>query len=1471
MRRLTQFGIGILLLVATSTLDAEQPLESGYFKWLLHLGQSPTDRILSRYPPDIEFLESLAGGEYLPSPGQIYDYGDVSYISTTTDMMIWTPQYSPTGLFAEGRLEGDFTHLYHIYIYSPQARQARLWFRAHEILKVWNNGELILSIKGWDWGNERYEDFLLHEGVNSMTFMLAVKGSGSPEFGNFLAVRITDRNDNEYTDLTYTLSPPLPEKDIRVRRLLPADYDPGANIEVTLSLEVPPQKTTNRLTIIDYIPEGLSIIDSSGGSVVGNSIQWSLDGDDLQTLDVQYSLDVPSGYTEAIAFLGYVYYDKALEEIIGDCVLHETAPLKPWEMAGILETIDISAGGYVRAENVTVGGEFAKDYSGSLENFGRGLVSGLKAHQTGGWAEYELSVINPGEYHIILDYGELWTMFHHAAEVSISVDDSVIFQTQLFPTTHSYGFPYTGREVYSPWVDPERKTKWIVGSVNLSSGEHVLRLIFPSMYPEDEELDRFTDGRPVIKKIILTNYPGLTLPYLAEPHHLDSYEHPPARIVRDRQIEELPDGCLQITYYGIFHSLSQGNETYFTTGHVRPRPGWDEAKFEIVSMEPEVFHLPPEGEQDFLLKVRSNEPVAVDYSEIVVVWLQSTPSSPSRKPYLFTTALNYVELPRYKQPEFPWSYKPLFGDIQYTSRYVKLDVTDPAEMFIPDRNELGFDKGRYDRDVPKFFEDQYREGKLPSVEAIFHDRGWDYENHSVRTWGQIWSGILASLYWKEDIPQGGRLSNTRQAKAYVNRLSENMVFYPVNTRWDWARPEYLPQLWQLGGFVKGIAALAAHVRTCQENMIDDSEQFGILHNLILPIFNSYWDELRATAILAEDANEGERKIRIARPFYGDTGSPTNGFNTFIPAYIKIGSDLHHMGRHGDQTITLTEPVTKFYPKGTPVTSWDFIEEIELECREIISLIAAAAASRDPAVIDEAIGILGEIYDKQKIFLDDGSFKNEPGSYGGSAKSYPEALLKVQRLFGKDALPVISPESMRKIHDSIVLALEFPFSNGMVPHLNGGGCMNQLNRGYHGDVRMLEELFPEDIENINMYRRIIEQEKNRVPGDVIDNHNFVINGWGYAMLRSENGSWDRGMETLLSSKHLLSDPGDHVSPDGLGIVIYGLGAILTPRYGYSWVGFVPPCLNQVMVDDDRGGNRYYGSFWHFDGRKELPSAVAHTGDGNDCSELDFDMSRWCIQFPEYLFDTYFINAKDGLEHQYDWCFINMGDLDVVEPNGLVWEPYQQFLDGYWPAPGTRGEEGRAITSKPSGRILADWRISNGPWVPYGDETLLRFTPEHSGRLRLIAADDSPGHLIDAQIGYYDKPDFFQANSHDILALRKNAVSHAFADTLEPIADDEQAYVKDVVVIEMGNHNQQLVKVTTIEGEDSVYLSGQWGARPDGDYPVPGITTDADILAWRIVDNKVTKFYLAGGSFADTPHGSWSFDSHGNHYITDNDGG
>ena len=1428
-------------------------IHDGYLKWLLHLGQSPYDMVSAAGNAQLEHF----GGDpnVRPTVGEIYDFRE-TFCRASHDLMIWTPQYSSTGFF-EGYGFDDFgIQYYHIYIHSPEDRDVRLNTWHFGNMSVWCNGDKVLDSAG---RQKQWCDLTLQKGCNSILFKVGVEtnyGMGYDPQSYYLSVRFTDSNDIPITGLTYSLEVPTPEQDMYVHRKLPHEYDPNQNINVTLEIDVIQDMEQYEASIIELIPNGTQVVNSGGGYVTGNSIQWLYPINNNNQEEISYSLSITDQHTEPIAFIGYVYKQKQFEEIKGENILFDEPQISPVDIAEQIDTIEIYPDEYKESHGVIIGGEFASDYSGSLENYGRGLVSGLKADQNGGWAEYELNVIHPGQYNIILEYGELWTMFHQRADVNIIIDNEITCHAQLYPTTHCYGCCYSGGStVYGPDLDPDRKAKCIVGVTQLSSGKHTLSISFPQMYPEDKTLDRFTDGRPVITRITLTNYPGLSIPESAiEPHHLDSYEHPPARLVHDRDIVELPDGTTEMTFYGTFYSLSQGNELYFADGYVKPRSDLNNPKFEIVSITPDVFYLPPDGEQDFTLVVRSNDAISEDYSEMVVVLLKGVPSNPVQHPYLFTTANHYVSLSPYEPCAFEWNCSPLLDFLYGETWFVSQDITDSAELFIPSRYDLGLEKGRYILNVDQFFENQFREGKLSSTQKIFDHIGWDSEYHEV-SWGRIWTALLASTY---------HCNNAQQGKEYIQRLSENMVFYPVLRRWDWANPEYLPQF-AGADFVRGMPALASHIRTVQENMISDEEQFRILHNMILPIYKSYIDELRTFAFLAEDVKQGDTKLFIDRPNYGTTGTLVDGFSMNLPGYVKI-EEVPYPLKTGtcDNYIILKEPLKKAYPKGTMITSWAFTEGVELEARNVTSLAVLAAASRDPAVIDESVHMMSEIFDKHRIFLDDGSFRNEPGSYG-SMSLYPGSLLQISRLLGNEWLKYFSSTTMNKIHNAILNISKFPFSNGKVPHLNGGGCMNQLDRSWFKETYMLDELFPDDIENIELYKHIAEQEKNRLPGDIIDNNNFVVHGWGYAMLRNENGSWDRGMETLLSSKHLLSDPGDHVSSDSLGLVLYGLGAILTPRYGYSWIGYAAPLLNQVMVDNDLWDNTYYGSFWHFDGRNELPSAVAHTGDGADSSLLNRDMSRWCIQFPEYLFDAYFVKAKDPNLHQFDWCFINMGELHVMEPQDILWQDCPQFMADYWPT--GEGAGTKSISSKGLGRIVADWIVSNATWEPGGDPTLLRESPLHSGRLRLIMADDGPSQLINAQIGYYSQWNGEQtlANSQDVLAIRKFGTARTFVDTLETIADDEEAYVIDIEVIDKGNHNQQLIKVTTSEGEDWVYLSGEWDFRPDGAHPVTGVFTDADIVTWRIVDNVIKRVYIANGSYIDTVYGSWNFGTIGNHYI------
>lgn len=1406
----------------------------GRLKWLLHLGQTPNDRFVISNPLEVEgtiSIESLTGKVYKPEPGQIFDISDFYSHDTTHQMMIWTPQYCGSGVFINESIDGS--QFYHIYIQSPEPRTAQLCLYYSDKMSLWINGEQFPK-QELNSEQEYCHPLELRKGANAITLT---------SIGSFFTAHITDPNGNEFNDLTYSLKPVPSDDSLFVDRTLPSHYQVDSSINVTLNINIPKQDGLGMFSIIEYIPKGLGVIDSGGGEIIGNTIWWNLNPGDFTSTSVSYSLSASFDHHGAMPFLGYLYQNKQFHEITGDKALFQEMQVSPADVADQIETVEIDPAAFSAAEHASLG---------SI-SIGRVKHSGLKPDRAGAWAEYEFTTQNPGAYHIVFEYGEFWTMFHHCADIEIWIDDQVINQESLFPTTHYYT---KGHEGYNyPWLDPHRKARWVVGQVALNPGMHTMKIHFISLYPGENIGDDLNDGHPVISSINLINYPGFVVPGMAEPHHLDSYEHAPARLVHSRDISELVDGRIEMAIHGTFYSLSQGNEIYFADGHVRPKPGIDIARFEIVSFEPEVFHLAPEGEQDFILTVRSTEPVDASYSEMVIVWLQGTPSSPARKPYYFTTARDYIDLPPFNHKELPWRYGPFLDVVRYSSRHFKRDIEDTPETLIPDLGDLGLVNGRYNRDIQQFISDQFLLGKLPSVESQFADLGWDYENHSWFSWGQIWSQILATGYWKDNVDNNVE---------FVKRLAENMVFYPVITRWDWARPEYFPPLYNVP-MVKGLPALAVHIRNAQEGLVSDTDQFRIIHNLVLPIYNSYWDEMRATAVLTEDATAGDFDLRIDRPFYGDTGIPKDGFGS---AAIKIARDPYRVSGYSTDTIRLIEPLIKSYPRGTLVTSWAFSdEEIELESKDIISLIVIGAASRDSAIIDECIHSISEILEKQKIYLEDGSFRNEPGSYGGWSSGYIENLIIANRLFGLDMLANASDTLRNKLYNAIIYALEFAFSNGNVPHLNRGGTVNQLNRAYHIDVRMLEEMFPEDIENITLYKHIVDQEANRVPGDIIDNHNFMIPGWGYAMLRSEGGSWDRGMETLLSSKHLLSDPGDHVSHDCLGLVVYGLGAIMTPRYGSSWVGYRPPFLNQVMIDDHRDGNGYYGSFWHYDGRKELPCAVAHTGDGKNCSELDFNMSRWCIQFPEYLFDAYFVEAKDSNEHQYDWSLINMGELEIIEPKALQWEPFSEFLADYWPAPGTRGAGERSAALKAAGQIVADWHVSNASWIPFGDSKLLRYPPAYNGKLRLIAVDDSSSLLINSQIDCYDQPALFQANSQDILTIRKQAHAHAFIDTLETIAEDEEPFVKDVTIVSLGPYMQRLMKVTTSVGQDWVYLSGKWKDRSNGEQPIADITTDADMVIWRTTNGLVTRVYIANGSYAITSDGQWQFESFGNHYLDD----
>lgn len=76
MRCASRFSIGILLFLVSSISATEQPLGPGYFKWLLHLGQTPADSVLHDLL-HVDQFESLGRESSIAlAPGQILDFAE---------------------------------------------------------------------------------------------------------------------------------------------------------------------------------------------------------------------------------------------------------------------------------------------------------------------------------------------------------------------------------------------------------------------------------------------------------------------------------------------------------------------------------------------------------------------------------------------------------------------------------------------------------------------------------------------------------------------------------------------------------------------------------------------------------------------------------------------------------------------------------------------------------------------------------------------------------------------------------------------------------------------------------------------------------------------------------------------------------------------------------------------------------------------------------------------------------------------------------------------------------------------------------------------------------------------------------------------------------------------------------------------------------------------------------------------------
>jgi len=293
----------------TNSVFEVRPLGTGYFQDVLHLGNTPEDRFLSPLDLSLDTNDYLAdwGGQANVNPveGQAYDFTDTD-ISTTVNPMVWTPIHSDSGWFGNEALD-TFGQIYHIYVFSPEERDARVRFRHDDEARIWNNGEIAASRNGSDGNLERHGDFILNDGINSMTLRFEEATAS-----NHIAARITDRNDVPYTDLSYALSVRVPLPAAYGVRTLPDSYPSPGTVIIQVSLRADPENLPGTIAVKEILPEGVTIADAGGGTPGAGTLTWTLDG--VASTVVSYSLSVPAGTTAGLIFAG----DVNGEDTLGD-------------------------------------------------------------------------------------------------------------------------------------------------------------------------------------------------------------------------------------------------------------------------------------------------------------------------------------------------------------------------------------------------------------------------------------------------------------------------------------------------------------------------------------------------------------------------------------------------------------------------------------------------------------------------------------------------------------------------------------------------------------------------------------------------------------------------------------------------------------------------------------------------------------------------------------------------------------------------------------------------------------------------------------------------------------------------------------------------------------------------------------------------------------------------------------------------
>ena len=180
-----------------------------YYNVLLHLGADFYNEYLYTAGIDLDQLSGFGGqSNQMPYPGLTYSgltgpgSGQTCNLTwtiitnTAANYGIWT-----TGVPSNTNGKDNYIKYWHININAPgdEDRDARIYFRCDDDLRIWRNGDLI--VKSGYISSDMFSNITLRAGINSFTVKLR-EGTG----GDNMGFRITDSVGVPFSDLTYSLN-----------------------------------------------------------------------------------------------------------------------------------------------------------------------------------------------------------------------------------------------------------------------------------------------------------------------------------------------------------------------------------------------------------------------------------------------------------------------------------------------------------------------------------------------------------------------------------------------------------------------------------------------------------------------------------------------------------------------------------------------------------------------------------------------------------------------------------------------------------------------------------------------------------------------------------------------------------------------------------------------------------------------------------------------------------------------------------------------------------------------------------------------------------------------------------------------------------------------------------------------------------------------------------------------------------------